>query len=194
MIWETEALRAGLMCLLVPELPGNKGHLTEQSFFLQSESSELSEWQSWGTNFFVHIIFYFYAQFSSVAQSCLTLCKSMYRSMRGFPVHQQLLDLVQTHVHWGSDAIQSSHSMLSPSPPTFCLSQPSGSFQMSQFFASGGQSIGVSASVSVLPVSIQDWFPLRWTGLISLQSKGLSRVLSNTTVQKHQFFGNQFSL
>ena len=61
----------------------------------------------------------------------------------------------------------------------------SGSFPMSQFFASGGQSIGVSASASVLPMSIQDWFPLRWTGWISLQSKGLSRISSNTTVQKH---------
>ena len=67
----------------------------------------------------------------------------------------------------------------------------SGSFQMSQFFASGGQSIGVSASASVLPVDIQDWFPLGCTGWISLQSKGLSRVFSNTTVQKHQFFRAQ---
>ena len=70
----------------------------------------------------------------------------------------------------------------------------SGSFPRSQFFASGGQSIGVSASASVLPMNIQDWFPLGWTGLISLLSKGLSRVFSNTTVQKHQFFGAQFSL
>ena len=68
----------------------------------------------------------------------------------------------------------------------------SGSFQMSQFFASGGQSIGVSASASVLPMNIQDWFPLGWTGWISLQSKGLSRAFSNTTVQKHQFFGAIF--
>ena len=60
-------------------------------------------------------------------------------------------------------------------------------FQMSQFFASGGQSIGVSASASVLPMNIQDWFPLGWTGLISLLSKGLLRVFSNTTVQQHQF-------
>ena len=67
------------------------------------------------------------------------------------------------------------------------------SFQMSQFFASGGQSIGVSASVSVLPKNIQDWFPLRLTGCVSLQSKGLSRVFSNTTVQKHQFFRIQLS-
>ena len=68
-----------------------------------------------------------------------------------------------------------------------------GSFQMSQFFTSGGQSIGVSASASVLPMNIQEWFPLGWTGLISLQSKGLSRVFSNTTVQKHQLFGAQLS-
>ena len=69
----------------------------------------------------------------------------------------------------------------------------SGSFQMSQLFASGGQRIEVSASASVLPMNIQDWFPLGWTGLIKLQSKGLSRVFSNTTVQKHQFFGAQLS-
>ena len=70
----------------------------------------------------------------------------------------------------------------------------SGSFPMSQFFASGGQSIGVSASASVLPMNIQDWFPLGWTGWISLQSKGLAKVFSSTTVQKHQFFGTQLSL
>ena len=70
----------------------------------------------------------------------------------------------------------------------------SGAFQMSQFFPSGGQSIGVSASASVLPMNIQDWFPLGWTGWIALLSKGLSRVFSNTTVQKHQFFGAQLSL
>ena len=70
----------------------------------------------------------------------------------------------------------------------------SGSFQMSQFFTSGGQRIGVSASTSVLPMNIQDWFPLGWPGWISLLSKGLSRIFSNTTVQKHQFFGAQLSL
>ena len=81
-------------------------------------------------------------------------------------------------------------------PFSSCLQSfpASESFQMSQFFASGGQSIGVSASASVPPVNIQDWFPFRWTGWISLQSKGLSRVFSNTTVQKHPFFGNQLSL
>ena len=69
----------------------------------------------------------------------------------------------------------------------------SGFFQMSQFFASRGQSTGVSASVSVFPMNIQDWFPLGWTGWISLQSKGLSEVFFNATVQKHQFFGTQLS-
>ena len=70
----------------------------------------------------------------------------------------------------------------------------SGSFPMSQFFVSGGQSIGVSASTSVLLMNIQDWFPLEWTGWISLESKGLSKVFSNVTVQKHQFFNTQLSL
>ena len=81
-------------------------------------------------------------------------------------------------------------------PFSSCLQSfpASGSFPRSQFFASGSQSTGVSASASVLPMNSQDWFPLGWTGWISLQSKGLSRVFSNTTVQKHQFFGAQLSL
>ena len=81
-------------------------------------------------------------------------------------------------------------------PFSFCLQSfpSSGSFPMSQFFASGGQSIGVSALASVLPMNIQDWFPLGWTGWISLKSKGLSRVFSNTTIQKHQVFSAQLSL
>ena len=81
-------------------------------------------------------------------------------------------------------------------PITSCLQSfpASGSFPMSQFFASGGQRIGVSVSASVLPMNIQDWFPFRLTGLISLQSKGLSRVFSSTIVQKHQFFSAQLSL
>ena len=80
--------------------------------------------------------------------------------------------------------------------PFSCLQSfpASGSFPMNQIFASGGQSIGASASASVLPMNIQDWFPLGWTGWISLLSKGLSRVFSNTTAQKHQFFSAQFSL
>ena len=83
--------------------------------------------------------------------------------------------------------------LLSPSPLAFSLPQHQGLFPVSQFFAPGGQSIGVSASASVLPVNTQDWSPLGLTGWISLQSKGLSRVFSNTTVQKHQFFDSQLS-
>ena len=108
------------------------------------------------------------------------------------PVHHQLPESTQTHVHWVGDAIQPSHPLLSPFPSTFNLSQHQGFFQIIQFFTSGGQNIGVSAPV--LPMNIQDWFPLGWTGWISLQSKGLSRVFSNTTVQNHQFFSAQLSL
>ena len=202
----------------------------------------------------------------------------MNHSTPGLPVHHQLTELTQTHVHGVSDTIQPSHPMSSPSPPAFNLSQlsvfsnesvlirwprktmdtrissvqfshsvlsdslrphepqhtrppcpsptprvysnscpssqwchpaisssvvpfsscpqslpASGSFAMSQLFAWGGQSIGVSVSASVLPMNTQDWSPLGWTGWISLQSKGLSRVFSNTTVQKYQFFGAQLS-
>ena len=88
-----------------------------------------------------------------------------------------------------------SHPLSSPSPPVFLQSfRASGSFPMSQLFGSGGQCIGVSASASVLPMNIQDWSLLGWTGWISLQSKGLSKVFSNTTVKKHQFFSTQLSL
>ena len=131
--------------------------------------------------------------FSSVTQSCSTLCDPMDCSMPGLPVHHQLPELTQTHVHCVGDAIQPSHPVV---PFSFCLQAfpASGSFQRSKLFTSGGQSTGVSASASVLPMNIQDWSPLGRTGWISLQSKGLSRVFSNTTVQKHQFFGAQPSL
>ena len=125
-----------------------------------------------------------------------TLCDPMNRSTPGLPVHYQLPESTQTYVHWVSDAIQPSHPLSSPSPPALNLTQHQGkvdSFQMSQLFASGGQSTGVSASTSVLPMNTQDWSPLGWTGWISLQSKGISRVFSNTTVQKHQFFCAQLS-
>ena len=85
-------------------------------------------------------------------------------------------------------------SSVTPFSSCFQFFSASGSFPMNQFFTSGGQSIGVSVSASVLPVNIQDWSPLGWTGWISLQSKGLSRVFSNTTVQKHQYFSTQLSL
>ena len=130
---------------------------------------------------------------SVIAQSCPTLCDPMDCSTPGFPVHHQLLELAKTYVHRGGDAIQPSHPLSSPSPPAFNLSHHQGLF-LSQFFVSRGQNVGVLASASVLWMNIQDWFPLGLTGLISLQSKGLSRVSSNTTVQKHQFFGTQLSL
>ena len=107
-------------------------------------------------------------------------------STLGLPVHHQLPESNQTHVHGVDDAIQPSHPLSSPSPLALNLSSIR-VFPMSQLFASGGQSIGVSASTTVLPMNIQDWSPLGWTGWISLQSKGLSRDFSTTTIQKHQF-------
>ena len=130
-------------------------------------------------------------KFSSVAQSCLfvtpwTVARQASLSIANL---QSLLKLT---------SIESvCHPTISSSVAPFssCLQSfpASGSFQMSQLFSSGGQSIGVSASASVLPKNIQDWFPLGWTGWISLQSKRCSRIF-NTTVQKHQLFGTQLSL
>ena len=133
-------------------------------------------------------------QFSSVSQSCLTLWDPMEYSTPGFPVHHQLPELAQTQVHWVNDAILPSHPLAFPFSSFLQPFPSSGSFPMSQLFTLDGQSIGASASASVLPVSIQDWFPLRWTALISLQSKGPSRVFYNTTLQKHQFCKAQLSL
>ena len=131
-------------------------------------------------------------QFSSVAPSCPTLCDPMNHSTPGLPVHHQLPESTQTNVYRVGDAMQPSH------PVVPFLSRPqsfpaSGSFPVRQLFASGGQSIGVSASTSVLPMNTQDLSPLGWTGWISLQPKGLARLFSNTTVQKHQFFSAQLS-
>ena len=132
-------------------------------------------------------------QFSSVAQSCPTLCDPMNRSMSDLPVHHQLR--VQPNScplsQWCHTTISSSVVPVSSRLQSF---PASGSFQMSQFFASDAQSIRASASASVLPMNIQDWFPLGWTRWISLQSKWLSRVFSNSTVQKHQFFSTQLPL
>ena len=130
-------------------------------------------------------------QFSSVQSlSRAWLCDPVNRSTPGLPDHHQLPEFTQTHVHRVSDAIQPSHPLSSPSPPAPNPSQHQ-FFPMSQHFAWGGQSTGVSALASVLPKKSQGWSPSEWTGWISLQSKGLSRVFSNTTVQKHQFFGTQ---
>ena len=107
------------------------------------------------------------------------------------PCPSPTLGVTQTHVHRVGDAIQPSHPLLSPSSPTFNPSQHQGLFIRVSSLASGGQSIGVSASASVLPMNTQDRFPLGWTGWICLKSKGLSRAFSNTTVQKHQLFSAQ---
>ena len=96
-------------------------------------------------------------QFSSVTQSCPTLCDPMNCSTPGLPVHHQLQESTQTHVHWVGDAIQPSHPLSSPSPALNLSQLKSGSFQMSKLFTSGGQSIGASASTSVLPMNTQDW-------------------------------------
>ena len=132
-------------------------------------------------------------QFSSVAQLCLTLWPhGLQHSMPPCPtptpgVYSNSCPLSQ----WCRPTISSSVVPFSSCPQSL---PASGSFPRSQLFAAGGQNIGVSASTSVLPMNTQDWSPLGWTGWISLQSKGLSRVFSNTTVQKHQFFGAQLSL
>ena len=128
----------------------------------------------------------------SVAKS-RQLCHHTDCSTPGFSVLHDLPECAQTHLHCINDAIQPSHPL---SPPSSCLqSFPASGFSpMSQLFTSGGQSTGVSASASALPMNIQDWFPLGLTALMFLLSKGLSRVFSSTTLQKHQFFGAQPSL
>ena len=124
---------------------------------------------------------------SSVAQSCLTLCDPMDCSMSGFPVHHQLLEPTQTHVHWVSDAIQPCHPLLSHSPPALNLSQHQGLFQ----WVSSSHQVAKVLALQLQHQSFQwGWFPLGWTGLISLMSKRLSRVFSSTS----QFFGTQPSL
>ena len=133
-------------------------------------------------------------QFSLVTQSCPTLWDPMNCSTPGLPVHHQLLEFTQTHVHQISDAIQPSHPLSSPSPLAPNPSQHQSLFQWVNSLHEStlhGQSTGVSALASFLPKKSQSWSPSEWTCWISLQSKGLSRVFSNTTVQKHQFFSAQ---
>ena len=125
----------------------------------------------------------------TVTKSCLTLCSPMNCSMSGFPVLHHLLEFAQTHIHWVYDAIQQSNPLSLPSQSF----SPSGSVLISHLFASGGQSIEASTSASVLPVTIEDWFTLGLTGLISLLSKRLPSVFSST-IQKCQFLNTQPSL
>ena len=124
-------------------------------------------------------------QFSSIAQSCLTLWDPMDYSMPGLPVHHQLPEFTQTHLHWVSDAIQPPHPLSSPPPSIFPSIRV---FSNESALHIRWPKYWSFTSTSVLTTNTQDWSPLGWTGWISLQSKGLSRVFSNTTVQKHQFF------
>ena len=133
-----------------------------------------------------------YIQFSSVAQSCLTLCDPMNLSMPGLPVHDQLLEFTQSHVHRVSDAIQPSHPsrpllLLPPNPPSIRVFSNESALHMRwpKYW---------SFSFSIVPSEeIPGLISFKWTGWISLQSKGLSRVFSSTTVRKHQFLGTQLS-
>ena len=164
----------------------SKYHPLQKSIKIRLLNREL-----YNVNFHTLKIFmYQFSQFSSVAQSCPTLCDPMNCSTPGLPVHHQLLEFTQTHVQKCHPAISSSVVPFSSCPQSLPASQ---SFPTSQLFAWGGQSIGVSALASFLPKNTQDWSSLEWTGWISLQSRGLSRVFCNTTVQKHQFFGTQLS-
>ena len=131
-------------------------------------------------------------QFSSVAQSCPTLCEPMNRSTPGFPVHHHLPEFTQTQVHWVGDAIQPSHPLSSPFPPAPNPSQHQSLFQ----WVSPSHEVAkvLEFQLNIIPSKeYQGWSPSEWTGWISLQSKRLSRVFSNTTVQKHQFFSAQLS-
>ena len=145
-------------------------------------------------NFFIVLIMFSISsvQFSSVAQSCPTLCDPMNRSTPGLPVHHQLPEFTHTSIE---SVMPSSHFilccpllLLPPIPPSIRVFSNESTLR-----TRWRQSIGVSALASVLPKNTQDWSPLEWTAWISLQSKGLSRVFSNTTVQKHQFFSAHLS-
>ena len=169
-----------MMTLLLNDEIGNFLYVT-----YENTDADFSTWNR-------KTVFHFWkSQFIPLAQSCPILCNPMDCSTPGFPIHHQLPELAHTHVQsrWCHPTISSSIIPFSSCPQPF---PASGSFPMSQFFASGGQSIGASASV--LPINIRGCFPLGWTAWISFLSKGLSRVFSNTIVQKHQFFGTQHSL
>ena len=122
------------------------------------------------------------------------LCNPLDCSTPVFPVFQHLLELAQTHIRQVGDAIQPSHPLLSPSPLTFNISQQEGLFQWVSSSHQVAKVLELQLQHQFFPMNIQDWFPLRLTDWISLQSKGLSRVFSCTTIQRHQFFGTQPSL
>ena len=153
----------------------------------------------WKTHFIALSLFFYLTKeklkvYSVQSLSCVRLFVTPWTAL-----HQAFLSVTNS---WGLLKLMCIDQWCHPTilssviPFSSCLQSfpTSGSFQKSWFFASGGQSIGVSALASVFPMNIQDWFPLGWTGWTSLLSKGLSKVFSNTTVQKHQFFGSQLSL
>ena len=133
-------------------------------------------------------------QFSSIAQSCPTLCDPMNHSTPGLPVHHQLPESSQTHVYCVSDAIHPSHPLSSPSSPAFNLCQHPGLFKWVSSPHQVAKVLEFQLQHQSFQMNTQDWSPFGWTGWISLQSKGLSRVFSNTTIQRHQFFRAQLSL
>ena len=144
-------------------------------------------------NLFFNSLIYLFICYCSVTKACPTLWKPMDCSTLDCPVLHCLLEFAQIYVHWVGDAIQPSllHHPLLLLPLVFPSIRV---FPMSRLFTWNGESIGVSASVSVLLMNIHSWFPLGFMGLIFLLFKGFSRVFSSTTVQKHQFFGSQPSL
>ena len=151
-----------------------------------------SPWQEWNYQIMTQVSLFSSVKFSHSVVSNI-LRPHEYCSTPGLPVHHQLPEFYSNSCPSSRrrhPAISSSVIPFSSCPQSL---QASGSFPMSQLFAWGGKSTGVWASTSGLPTNTQDWSPLGWTGWISLQSKGLSRVFSNTTVQKHQFFGTQLS-
>ena len=129
-------------------------------------------------------------QFSSVMSDSLQPHGLQHATL---PYHHQLLELTQTHIHWVDDAIQTSHPLLSPSPPAFNLSQQQSLFKWVSSSYQEAKLLEFQPQHQ-FPLNIQDWLPLEWIGSISLKSKGLSRIFSNNTVEKHQFFSAQLSL
>ena len=157
-----KGINTNALCLLIPSNKDNTvaGRSTENMchdlFFLVEHRLKL-----WGTVLS-------HPQFSSVTQSCLTLCDPMYCSTPGLPVHHQLPEVTQTHVHWVGDAIQPSYPLSSPSPLAFNLSQRQSLFQRVSSSHQVAKVLEFSASASVLPMNTRDWSPLGWTGWISL--------------------------
>ena len=149
---------------------------------LQGRSILTSRWNCFFDLLFMAFVILLFC--CSVVQLFLTLCDPIDCSTPGFPILHCLWEFAQTHVHWVNNAIQPSHPVtpFSSCPQSF---PASGSFPMNQLYTLGSQSIGSSALASDLPMNIQCWLPLGLTGLISLLSKGLSRIFSSTTVWKH---------